>query len=140
VGDTQVEADETFSVRLSQPVHAALGDSIAQVTIIDDDGGVDVPGSEVPATSFLANATPNPSRGTVAIRWGLSAAARADLSVFDVQGRRVRRLVDGERAAGRAITAWDGRDDAGQKVASGLYLVRLQLGAQVFRTTLLRMQ
>lgn len=114
VGDSQVEANETFSVRLSQPVHAAMGDSIAQVTIVDDGGGVDVLGTEVPATSFLANATPNLFRGTVTIIWDLSDAARADLSVLDVQGRRVRQLVDG--------------------------LVRLQIGAQVFRTTLLRMQ
>jgi len=63
-----------------------------------------------------------------------------DLSLFDVQGRRVRRLAAGRQVAGRMLSMWDGRDERGQRVASGLYLVRLQIGSQRFRTTLLRMQ
>jgi hypothetical protein len=140
VGDTQPESEETFLVHLSAPVHVILGDSVATCTILDDDGPTGVPEPGIPAVSFLANAVPNPSRGTVTIAWGLSAAARVDLSVFDVLGRRVRRLAGGEIAAGRRSAEWDGRDERGLPVGSGLYLVRLQFGSQVFRTTLMRMR
>jgi hypothetical protein len=140
VGDTQVEPNEAFQVRLSEPVHVMLGDSVATCSVLNDDQNTDAPGGGVPTASYLANGVPNPSRGTVSILWGLSAAARVDLSVFDVQGRRVRRLADGSQPAGRKVATWDGRDERGRRVASGLYLVRLQLGSQRFRTTLLRTQ
>lgn len=138
VGDTQGELTESFFVHLSEPVHATLGDSVGECSIVNDDETTDVPGDGIPAASFLANAAPNPSRGRVSIQWGLSTATRVDLSVFDVQGRHVRRLASGDRPAGRMVATWDGRDDRGRLVASGLYLVRLRLGSQVFRTTLLR--
>jgi hypothetical protein len=140
VGDTEDEPDEMFLVRLSEPVNAALGDSVAEATILDDDGTTDAPAAGVPTVSFLANGVPNPSRGTVTIQWGLSAAARVDLAVFDVQGRRVRQLARGDQTAGRQVATWDGRDEHGLRVASGLYLVRLRFGSQVFRSSLLRMQ
>ena len=140
VGDTQAEPSETFLVNLSEPLSVALGDSVAECTIQDDDGVTGAPAPGVSAVSFLARGVPNPSSGVVTIEWGLSAAARVDLSVFDVQGRRVRRLADGEQSAGRKVASWDGRDDRGLPVASGPYLVRLRIGSQVFRTTLLRLR
>ncbi len=139
VGDSQGEPDETFLVELSGPVHVALGDSVATCLILNDDVTADAPEGGAPTVNFLASAVPNPSRGTVSIQWGLSSAARVDLSVFDVLGRRVRRLAEGNQGAGQKIAVWNGRDDRGQRVASGLYLVRLQLGTRTFRTSLLRM-
>ena len=47
------------------------------------------------------------------------------LEVYDLQGRKVRTLVSGERAAGRHEVEWDGRNDASRQVASGVYLLRL---------------
>jgi flagellar hook assembly protein FlgD len=48
-----------------------------------------------------------------------------------VAGRRVRALLDGQRAAGLHQAAWDGRDDAGRAVASGVYFYRLQAAGRV---------
>jgi len=47
------------------------------------------------------------------------------LDVFDVRGRRVRALAGDNRDAGRQEIAWDGKDDTGRALASGIYLVRL---------------
>jgi hypothetical protein len=47
------------------------------------------------------------------------------LELFDPAGRRVRTLADGRFAAGRWVRGWDLADDAGRRVASGLYLARL---------------
>jgi hypothetical protein len=140
VGDTQPEPTESFLVRLREPVNVTLGDSVAECSVLDDDGTIGVPGTDVLEVSFLAHAVPNPSRGTVTIEWGLSTEAHVDLSVFDLQGRRVRRLAAGHEAAGRKVAAWDGRDDRGDPVASGIYLVRLRFGPHVFRTSLLRIK
>ena len=48
------------------------------------------------------------------------------LTVLDLAGREVRRLVDGQRNAGDHAVRWDGRDGRGAEVASGTYLVRLE--------------
>ena len=58
------------------------------------------------------------------------AAARLTLKVFDLQGRLVRILVDKVPGAGTHSVFWDGTDEAGKKVASGVYLYRLQAGEQ----------
>jgi flagellar basal-body rod modification protein FlgD len=47
------------------------------------------------------------------------------LTIHDVAGRRVRKLIDGTRSSGRHDVRWDGRDDAGQAVAAGVYLARV---------------
>jgi len=50
--------------------------------------------------------------------------------VSDVQGRRVRRLVESEASTGGRSLVWDGRDDAGRHVPSGLYTARLVLNGR----------
>jgi len=47
------------------------------------------------------------------------------VDLFDLRGRRVRRLVDSTQSAGLHRVIWDGRDDAGRQLASGVYLLRL---------------
>lgn len=73
---------------------------------------------------------------TTVIPFGLKQAGPARLAVFDVQGRLVRGLLDGETSAGERVMTWDGRDDGGSPVASGLYLVRLDVGGQVLTRSL----
>ncbi|MBM3288233.1 MAG: T9SS type A sorting domain-containing protein, partial [Candidatus Eisenbacteria bacterium] len=68
---------------------------------------------------------PNPFEGETSIRFALDKPAPATLSIFDVQGREVRRLTTGGREAGVHTVAWDGRDDAGRPLPSGVYLYSL---------------
>jgi hypothetical protein len=140
LADTQVEPTEQFTVRLTEPTHVALGDSVAVCTILDDDGSLGVGGNDVPAASFLGGGMPNPFRGQATFEWGLSAPSHVDLSVFDVQGRRLRRLASGSIPAGRRHVTWDGLDESGHPAPSGLYVVRLRLGGNVFSSTLLHIQ
>jgi len=61
------------------------------------------------------------------VRFDLPSASRARLVVYDVSGRAVRRLFDrAAAAAGSYVVEWDGRDDAGQVVAGGVYFYRLE--------------
>lgn len=91
---------------------------------------VDVPG-ELPAGERLAaapQAWPNPFRASATIRFGLSHAAEGELAIHDVAGRRVRTLVRGVLPAGEQQVVWDGRDEAGQRVAPGVYFYHLRAG------------
>jgi hypothetical protein len=89
-------------------------------------GGTSDAGGSIPREVFLAPITPNPARTPVALRFGLPREARARLAVFDAQGRRVRAVLDAWCKPGEATTSWDGRDDSGAAVGSGLYFVRLE--------------
>jgi subtilisin family serine protease len=84
-------------------------------------------GDAAPATRFhLAPAAPNPFNPTTTIRWGLEVAARVQLVIHDARGRTVRRLVSGHLPARVHDVVWDGRDDRGRPVASGVYVVQLR--------------
>jgi beta-glucanase (GH16 family) len=87
----------------------------------------------------LGTAAPNPFARSTRIDFALPAAGPATLSVYDVQGRMVQRLVDGIRAAGSHAAVWDGRDPGGRAVSSGVYFVRLEAaGAAETRKLVLR--
>jgi hypothetical protein len=58
-------------------------------------------------------------------------------TVYDVDGRRVRRLEDGEYPAGAQILRWDGRNDAGRRVAAGVYVVVVEAGSVMHRRRIL---
>ena len=55
----------------------------------------------------------------------------AEIVIYDVRGKRVRTLVSGNVVAGYNEAVWDGRDDSGNRVASGVYLYRLRAGRVV---------
>lgn len=83
----------------------------------------------VPVSYTLAKPVPNPFNPETTIAFELPAGTTVHLSVFDIQGRLVRNLVNGERyPEGRHEVVWNGRDDAGRLVASGTYLCRLKAG------------
>lgn len=68
---------------------------------------------------------PNPFNPLTTISFSLAEPGRVVLRIFDVAGRPVRTLVDGWRDAQRYEVTWDGRDDTGRVVASGVYLYQL---------------
>jgi len=83
-------------------------------------------GAPLATRAFLALAGANPSRGAIALRFGLAAPGRVSLALYDAGGRRVRRLASGAFEAGEHTATWDGRDEAGHVVAAGLYFARIE--------------
>jgi hypothetical protein len=77
--------------------------------------------------TFLHGGVPNPTSRLTAIDFGLERSGPASLVVYDVSGREVRRLVDGQLGRGTHHVQWDGRDSRGHGVAAGVYLVHLRL-------------
>ena len=86
--------------------------------------GTGVPEAD-PATC-LVQIYPNPFNPRTTITYTLTAPGRVKLQVFDLAGRLVATLIDGYREAGEHLVTWTARDDGGQAVASGIYLLRVQ--------------
>jgi len=92
---------------------------------------VDEHESDTPPTvaSTLLRSVPNPFTPTTAVRFTLTEKTRTTIEIFDVQGARVRTLVDGMMDAGHHEAVWDGRDEAGRLTGPGIYWIRLSTAA-----------
>jgi hypothetical protein len=80
--------------------------------------------SDLPATFALHSAYPNPFNPRVTLNYDLPQNSRVTLEVFDLMGRKVATLVDGEIAAGTHQLNWDA-----SHLASGMYLLRMEAGS-----------
>lgn len=88
--------------------------------------------SAPPDLRFTASAAPNPFNPGTRISYEIARAGRLSIHIHDERGRQVRRLVDERRAAGPGAITWDGRDDSGDAVASGLYFYRVAVGNEAY--------
>lgn len=98
-------------------------------------------GEENGAVRFALRATSsNPTKGATFLSYSLPAGSDVLLRVYSVNGRLVRTLVDGAAEAGSASVEWDGRDDRGERVPSGVYFARITAGTdkQSVKITLLK--
>jgi mannan endo-1,4-beta-mannosidase len=71
---------------------------------------------------------PNPFNSETIIRFQLRMASHIKLEIYDVLGRKIKTLVDGSKNAGLYMITWNGRNERGKMVASGLYIYRLETG------------
>jgi len=102
-----------------------------------------VPGTDPRAgrTLLQLRALSPDGSGRAAIGIDLARDSRLDLAVYDLQGRMVRELADGQwLGAGSHRIDWDGRDRKGRQAASGVYLVRGRSGGVVARTRVVRVR
>lgn len=83
-----------------------------------------VAGGDGRGAALLASA-PNPGRPGTTIAFELPSRQAITLAIYDVRGRRVRTLAAGDFAAGRHGLYWNGRGDAGEEAAAGIYFARL---------------
>ncbi len=104
-------------------------------------GSGDPVAARAPQVAFLEQNVPNPFNPTTRIQYGIPAGAgtavRVQLVIFDASGRQVRQLVAGSAAPGVHGAIWDGRDDNGHRVSSGLFFYRLQVAGQTLTRKLL---
>ncbi len=84
---------------------------------------------EGPTEFTLDQNYPNPFNPTTTIQYRLPQAATVRLAIYNVAGQLVKVLVNGQQEAGQYRVEWDGRDQAGHSVASGLYLYRIEAGS-----------
>jgi len=91
--------------------------------------GVTQADTEVPAVPMQVANYPNPFNPSTEVRFVLPEASAVDVRIVDSSGREVRRLLDGShRPVGVAQLTWDGRDDSGQPLPSGVYFCEVEAG------------
>ena len=88
----------------------------------------------------LAMAFPNPFATTTRLRFSVPHRARAAIGIYDLQGRKVRSLLDGWVEPGVQDLTWDGRDLSGAAVESGLYFARMLVDGHEEVRTLVRLR
>ncbi|MCI0556837.1 MAG: DNRLRE domain-containing protein, partial [Anaerolineae bacterium] len=86
----------------------------------------------LPQTITLNPSYPNPFNLETRIEYALPKPGRVSLVIYNVRGQQVRKLVDEIQSGGFKRVLWNGRDDFGQGVGSGVYLIRLVVGQQRF--------
>ncbi len=100
------------------------GISVFNVNGIPDLGVPGVP----PETVTLKQNYPNPFNPETTIRYELPADGKVTLKIYNILGQEIRTLVNGEQLAGPNEVVWNGTNDRGSRVSSGLYFYRLQAG------------
>ncbi len=85
---------------------------------------------EVPGTFRLFANYPNPFNPTTVIPFGLPRAGEVEIAIYTPLGQKVRTLVQGRYGSGVHKVQWDGRDDRGVPVTSGVYIYRLSVNGQ----------
>ena len=145
-----------FLVQSTKPgevhiAHAIKGEAIAEISFkVKDDFGGTVRVSEarvwdryhrtntvdlgaaalkmLPKVFALKQNYPNPFNPTTVIRYALPEASNVRLEVFNTLGQVVRTLADEEQVAGAYRITWDGRNEQGQEMATGVYIYRIVAG------------
>jgi len=82
----------------------------------------------LPETFALQQNYPNPFNPTTTISYQLPKAENVRITIFDLAGRRVRDLINETKAPGSYTAQWDGKNQLGGQVASGLYIYQIQAG------------
>ncbi|MDI6778679.1 MAG: T9SS type A sorting domain-containing protein, partial [Bacteroidota bacterium] len=104
---------------VSDPWNWSIGGLITGVVEID---------SKVPEKFSVSQNYPNPFNPSTSIRYSLPASSNVKLIVFDITGNKVAELVNSDQAPGTYEATWNGRNDMGLDVSSGVYFYRLKCG------------
>ncbi len=79
-----------------------------------------------PGSLKVGPAFPNPFRASATLHYTTPRAGMVEFEIFDARGRHVRTLVGGHEGAGDHVASWNGADDAGRRVPSGVYFGRIR--------------
>lgn len=134
----------SFTARDASPYLSGSGNVRYVLELRDENGGWSAIREELvaltgpPQLTVLLQPSPNPFNPRTVIRYSLQQAGQTTLAVYDLQGRRVRTLVDAAMPAGEQSVEWDGRDGRGVSAASGTYVIRLvtEQGTRTSKVTL----
>ena len=135
-GNSSIEADAEIvsflSITASTATENAAGKALDLAIDFSAAWAAAKPLAAVPLANSLSQNYPNPFNPETTIRYDLSSDAIVSLTIYNITGQVVRKLIDGESlAAGQYQAVWDGRSESGASVASGMYFYLLHAGDYV---------
>ena len=116
--DYEYPNEPRIAWRVAQSYLSAADDEDEEMTAVVED-------QDLPASFNWLTNYPNPFNASTVIQFERAQGGPTTLEIYDIRGRLVRRLWDGPLSAGGYSLRWDGRDDSGASVATGIYLSRL---------------
>jgi hypothetical protein len=120
---TEVQLDGYFGISSNDP-QTPVENVHLRLDVIT---GVEGPQADALPTKYALHPNfPNPFNPSTTIKYDLKEAGKVSLKIYNVLGQEVRTLVSGAHTAGFKSVVWDGRNNAGQAVSSGIYVYRLE--------------
>jgi hypothetical protein len=131
--DTDVPDSDVYWYYVTAVFAGAYGDAESFASAHDSGSteiitSVDDELPSVPQNFFLSQNYPNPFNPATTISYGLPADAHVKVEIYNLLGQNVRTLVDELQSAGYKAIIWDGRDDSGNHVSTGVYFYRIDAG------------
>ena len=102
-----------------------------------EDADVEAAPEQLPHRISLSPNYPNPFNAGTTIEYALPKAAKVELAIYNIKGQQVRQLVQGLQQPGHKKLTWNGKDNRGKDISSGVYFLRLMIDNQHFSRKLL---
>lgn len=136
------QPSQTFTVRVSRQPTSVLFDSAGwilktatQITAPADTSSTDTTSTDttsvLPTKVVLEQNYPNPFNPSTRIKYALPAPGAVSLKIYNIIGQEIRTLESGVKTEGNHVSVWDGTDNSGRVVPSGIYLYRLKIGKDI---------
>jgi len=122
-GIGNIEVDEENNLIRGEIAH------FSDIALASNDAVTAVERNDVPDGFALAQNTPNPFNPLTVITYGLAGDGHVELIVYNILGQQVRWLVNEYKPAGTYSVVWDGTDELGNRLHSGLYFYRIKAGS-----------
>ena len=121
---------DTYDLVILAVANKKQKDSTYVKLIIEEPTDVDEEGDQpnAPDKFALFQNQPNPFNPETKISYYLSEGCEVKLTIYNILGRRVKTLFEGHQNAGMNTLVWDGKNDQGEQLSSGIYFYRLQAG------------
>ena len=117
--------DATLRALMYAKLHALAAEYQAQANLHGGCAPTGVEPSRGSDRVAIQYVRPTPTEGAATIGFGIPRRSHVTLAIFDLGGRRLRTLVDGDMSAGIHTATWDGRGDRGEMAPSGIYFAHL---------------
>jgi hypothetical protein len=127
-----IPMDFSYSATSSAATACSHGGPVGSTEHMDHSAtlGIDVSSETLPNRFGLKQNYPNPFNPTTEIAFTLDQTADVNLSIYNMLGQKVRTLTNGSKNAGTHTLQWNGLDEMGQNVSTGIYLYRLTSGSK----------
>lgn len=119
-GNTVSTIHTNLVITTNDPTHSTVEIPVNLTPLANADNNA------IPIVTTLQKNYPNPFNPETTIRYSLSEAGPIKLDVYNIKGQLVRKLVNEPKAAGNYTVVWNGKDEQGMNVSSGIYFYRMQ--------------